>query len=111
MRRLRAWGPGLLLILPSLIALAVFVYGFLGWNLRVSVSSWRGLLPAHDFVGLANYAALFADVRFMHYDVPNIALFTLVFVAGSVPLGFFMALLLDRGVVGENVFRAVYLFP
>lgn len=29
MRRIRAWGPGLLLILPSLIALAVFVYGFL----------------------------------------------------------------------------------
>jgi glucose/mannose transport system permease protein len=111
MRRLRAWGPGLLLILPSLIALAVFVYGFLGWNLRVSVSSWRGLLPAHDFVGLANYTALFDDVRFMQYDVPNIALFTLVFVAGSLALGFFMALLLDRGVVGENVFRAVYLFP
>jgi glucose/mannose transport system permease protein len=111
MRRLRAWGPGLLLILPSLIALAVFVYGFLGWNLRVSLSSWRGLLPAHDFVGLANYAALFDDVRFMHYDVPNIALFTLVFVAGSLALGFFMALLLDRGVVGENAFRAVYLFP
>lgn len=111
MRRLRAWGPGLLLILPSLIALAVFVYGFLGWNLRVSVSSWRGLLPAHDFVGLANYRALFDDVRFMQYDVPNIALFTLVFVAGSLVLGFFMALLLDRGVVGENAFRAVYLFP
>lgn len=111
MRRLRAWGPGLLLILPSLIALAVFVYGFLGWNLRVSVSSWRGLLPAHDFVGLANYKALFDDVRFMQYDVPNIALFTLVFVAGSLALGFFMALLLDRGVVGESAFRAVYLFP
>ena len=41
MRRIRAWGPGLVLILPSLIALAIFVYGFLGWNLRVSVSSWR----------------------------------------------------------------------
>jgi glucose/mannose transport system permease protein len=111
MRRLRAWGPGLLLILPSLIALAVFVYGFLGWNIRVSLSSWRGLAPAHDFVGLANYTALFDDVRFMHYDVPNIALFTLVFVAGSLALGFFMALLLDRGVVGENAFRSVYLFP
>src|SRR5947208_509101 len=52
-RRIRAWGPGLLLILPSLIMLAVFVYGFLGWNIRVSLSSWRGLVPAHDFVRLA----------------------------------------------------------
>lgn len=111
MRRLRAWGPGLLLILPSLIALAVFVYGFLGWNIRVSLSSWRGLVPAHDFVGLANYKALFDDVRFMQYDVPNIALFTLVFVGGSLALGFVMAVLLERGVVGENAFRSVYLFP
>jgi glucose/mannose transport system permease protein len=111
MRRIRAWGPGLLLILPSLIALGVFVYGFLGWNIRVSLSSWRGLLPAHDFVGLANYAQLFDDQRFMHFDVPNIALFTLVFVAGSLVIGFLMAVLLDRGVVGENAFRSVYLFP
>ena len=111
MRRFRAWGPGLLLISPSLIALGVFVYGFLGWNIRVSLSSWRGLLPAHDFVGLANYTALFRDVRFTQFDVPNIAIFTLVFVAGSLVVGFVMALLLDRGVVGENVFRSVYLFP
>jgi glucose/mannose transport system permease protein len=111
MRRIRAWGPGLLLILPSLIALAVFVYGFLGWNIRVSLSSWRGLAPAHDFVGLANYTALASDTRFTHYDVPNIAIFTLVFVVGSLIAGFTMALLLDRGVPGENAFRSVYLFP
>lgn len=111
MRRIRAWGPGLLLILPSLIALAVFVYGFLGWNVRVSLSSWRGLLPAHDFVGLANYTALASDPRFTQFDVPNIAIFTLVFVVGSLAIGFVTALLLDRGVPGENAFRSVYLFP
>jgi glucose/mannose transport system permease protein len=111
MRRIRAWGPGLLLILPSLIALAVFVYGFLGWNIRVSLSSWRGLVPAHDFVGLDNYAALFGDLRFTRFDVPNIALFTLVFVAGSLVIGFVMAVLLDRGVLGEHVLRGIYLFP
>jgi hypothetical protein len=97
--------------LPSLLALALFVYGFLGWNIRVSLSSWRGLLPAHDFVGLTNYTALFSDPRFMQFDVPNIAIFTLVFVVGSLALGFFMALLLDRGVPGEHVFRSIYLFP
>ena len=111
MRRIRAWGPGLLMILPSLLLLAVFVYGFLGWNIRVSMSSWRGLMPAHDFVGLDNYRALASDQRFTHFDVPNIAIFTMVFVAGSLALGFFMALLLDRGVKGEHAFRSVYLFP
>jgi glucose/mannose transport system permease protein len=111
MRRLRAWGPGLVLILPSLIVLAIFVYGFLGWNLRVSLSSWRGLAPAHDFVGLTNYTALFDDVRFTRFDVPNIALFTVVFVTGSLVLGFALATLLDRGLPGEQVFRSIYLFP
>jgi glucose/mannose transport system permease protein len=111
MRRIRAWGPGLVLILPSLIVLAIFVYGFLGWNLRVSLSSWRGLVAAHDFVGLANYAALWDDVRFTRFDVPNIALFTAVFVAGSLVLGFALAALLDRGLPGEQAFRSIYLFP
>jgi glucose/mannose transport system permease protein len=111
MRRIRAWGPGLVLILPSLIALAIFVYGFLGWNLRVSLSSWRGLSPAHDFVGLANYTALWDDVRFTRFDVPNIALFTGVFVAGSLAVGFLLAALLDRGLPGEQAFRSIYLFP
>jgi len=111
LRRLRAWGPGLLLISPSLIALAVFVYGFLGWNIRVSLSSWRGLLPAHDFVGLANYTALASDPRFMQYDVPNIAIFTVVFVAGSLVVGFVLALLLDRAEFGQHALRSLYLFP
>lgn len=111
MRRIRAWGPGLLLISPSLIALAIFVYGFLGWNIRVSLSSWRGLTPAHDFVGLANYTALASDPRFMQFDVPNIAIFTLVFMVGSLATGFVMAVLLDRGLTGENAFRSIFLFP
>lgn len=111
MRRIRSWGPGLLLVAPSLILLAVFVYGFLGWNIRVSFTSWRGLRPTYDNVGFANYEALFQDQRFMQFDVPHIAIFTLVFVVGALVLGFTMALLLDRGVRGENFFRSVYLFP
>ena len=31
-RALRQWGPGLLLLSPSLILLAVFVYGLIGWT-------------------------------------------------------------------------------
>lgn len=111
MRRIRSWGPGLLLVAPSLCALAVFVYGFLAWNIRVSFTSWRGFSPKYDNVGFKNYLALFEDQRFMQFDVPHIAIFTLVFVAGSLAVGFFMALLLDRGVKGENFFRSVYLFP
>jgi glucose/mannose transport system permease protein len=110
MRRLRSWGPGLLLIAPSLIVLAVFVYGFLGWNIRVSFTSWRGLNPVYDNVGARNYRALGDDERFQ-LDVRNILIFTLVFVVGALVFGFFMALLLEKGVKGETFFRSVYLFP
>jgi glucose/mannose transport system permease protein len=110
MRRLRSWGPGLLLVTPSLLALGVFVYGFLGWNIRVSFTSWRGLTPTYDNVGLENYRNLADDERFA-IDVRNVLIFTAVFVVGSLVLGFVMALLLDRGARYESVFRSIFLFP
>jgi len=110
MRRIRSWGPGLLLVAPSLIALGVFVYGFLGWNIRVSFTNWRGLSPSYHSVGLDNYVNLFKDDRFRG-DIRNLIVFTVVFVAGSMILGFVMAMLLDKGVRGEGFFRGVYLFP
>src|SRR5215204_1388545 len=94
MRRIRKWGPGLLLVSPSLIALGIFVYGFIGWNVRVSFTSWRGLAPKYDNVGFANYRALAGDARF-NLDVKHILVFTFVFVGGSLLLGFLMALLLE----------------
>lgn len=108
--RVRSWGAGLLLVSPSLIAIAVFVYGFLGWNLRVSFTSWRGLNPIYDWVGLDNYRQLMGDERFQ-LDIRNLIVFTVVFMVGCLALGLFMALLLDKGVRGESVFRSVYLLP
>lgn len=110
MRRFRRWGPGLLLVAPSLVALGVFVYGFIGWNLRVSFTSWRGLRPTYDNVGFDNYRDLADDTRFA-LDVKHVLVFTGVFVGGSLLLGFLIALLLDRGVLGENVFRTIFLLP
>jgi glucose/mannose transport system permease protein len=104
------WLPGLVLVSPSLILIGIFVYGFLGWNVRVSFTNWRGLSPQYDFVGLKNYTKLLGDERF-RADVRNLVIFTLVFVTGALVLGFCMALLLDRGVRGEGFLRGVYLFP
>jgi glucose/mannose transport system permease protein len=108
--RIRRWGPSLLLVTPSLIALAVFVYGFLGWNLRVSLSDWRGLRATYEYAGFENYTRLATDTRFTD-DVANVVVFTLVFVAGTLVAGFLLALLLERGVRGEGLFRGVFLFP
>jgi len=109
-RRRPQWLAGLLLILPSLLAIGLFVYGFIGWNVRVSVTSWRGLTPTYDFVGVRNYLALWGDERW-RLDVRNIVIFTTVFVIGSLALGFGMATLLEKGVRGQGFYRSVYLFP
>ena len=110
MHRIRRWGPGLLLVSPSLILLGVFVYGFLGWNLRVSLADWRGLRPSYTYEGFDNYTRLPDDNRFTD-DVLNVLVFTLVFVVGTLVVGFLLALLLERGVRGEGFFRGVFLFP
>ncbi len=99
-----------LLVSPSILAVAIFVYGFIGWTARVSVSKWQGLLPDYTWVGLENYLGLFKDPRFM-IDIRNTVIFTLIFVTGALLLGFFLAVLLDQGLKGEGFFRSLFLFP
>ena len=101
---------GFLLILPSIIAVGIFVYGFIAWSMRVSFSKWKGLTPDYTFVGLRNYLDLFADPRF-HVDIRNTVVFTVVFVLGALAIGLFLAILLDQRLPGEAFFRSLFLFP
>ncbi len=110
-RGMRNWLPGFLLVLPSLLAIGVFVYYFIGWNAGVSLTNWHGSLkPSSEFVGLRNYKNLLSDETF-HNDSLHLLIFTVVFMVGALALGIFMALLLDQGVRGEGVLRAIFLFP
>ena len=100
----------ILLISPSIIAVLIFVYGFIAWSVRVSLSKWKGLSPDYTWNGLQNYIELFSDPRFA-VDIRNTLLFTVVFVAGSLILGFLLAVMLDQGLRGEGFFRSLFLFP
>jgi glucose/mannose transport system permease protein len=101
---------GFLLVLPSILAVGIFVYGFIAWSVRVSLSQWKGLTPDYTFVGLKNYINLFSDPRFM-IDIRNTVVFTLVFVLGSLAIGLGLAVLLDQRLKGESFFRSLFLFP
>jgi len=98
------------LIAPSCLLLVLFVYGFIAWSGWISMTDWRGLVPSHGFVGLQQYEQLFRLPRFQT-DLFNTAVFTLVFLAGNLFLGLFLAVLLDRGLRGEPFFRSLFLFP
>ena len=94
--------PSLALIL--LINLYPFASGFV-YSLRDG-----SLLKAGDFVGLANYAALWRmpDVR---YALQFSALFAVCNVIGSYVVGLGLALLLNKDVPGRGFFRVALLLP
>lgn len=99
-----------LLASPSILAVLIFIYAFIGWTVRVSLSKWKGLNPDYSWNGLTNYINLFSDPRFA-VDIRNTVIFTVVFVGGTIILGFFLAVLLDQGLRGEGFFRSLFLFP
>lgn len=110
MRSARRWLPGLLLVSPSILLIAVFVYGLIGWNVKVSLSDWRQAQQTSGYVGLAVYRELLDDERWSS-ALNHVLLFTAVFIVGTLLVGGVMALLLDKGVKGEGFFRSIYLFP
>ncbi len=100
----------IVLVSPSIIALAIFVYLFIGWSVRVSLSEWKGLLPDYTWAGFRNYVELFSDPRF-HIDIRNTVIFTVIFVGGGLAIGLFLAILLDQNLPGEGFFRNLFIFP
>ncbi|AOZ73008.1 sugar ABC transporter permease [Boudabousia tangfeifanii] len=113
--KISSWGPGLLLISPSIILVGVFVYGMIGANIITSMKDTHtaaqvsGRKPS-DFVGFSNFGKLFADPDFQH-SLINLLLFTVVFLVGTLLIGFLWAWLLDRPIKGEGIFRSIFMFP
>ncbi|OLT50900.1 carbohydrate ABC transporter permease [Cellulosimicrobium sp. CUA-896] len=115
LKSLRRAGPPLLLLAPSLILVAVFVYGLIGANFRTSITDNHTAAQATGqepsaVVWFQNYFALLGDEAFQH-SLKNLVLYTVVFLAGTMLMGFVWAWLLDKPMRGEGIFRSIYLFP
>jgi glucose/mannose transport system permease protein len=109
-RNARRWGPGLLLVSPSIVLIAIFVYGLIGWNAKVSLSDWREAQKTSGWAGLQAYRDLNEDPAWSE-NLNHILLFTVTFIVGTLIVGLVLAFLLEKGVRGEGFFRSVYLFP
>ena len=104
------WG-GFFFVLPSIIAMAVFVYGMIGFTLRESLQNRTNSYTEDvKFVGLINYIELWQDPEFTH-ALSNLLKFTAVFMIGCLLSGLIMSLLLEKGIKGEGIFRSTYLYP
>ncbi len=107
---------GFFLVLPSILLLGIFVYGFIGWTATVSLSKWDGIVPDYTWAGLDNFAQLFTQeggisARRFSTDMWNTLFFTIFFLLLCVVIGLLLAILLDQKVKGEGIFRTIYLFP
>ncbi|MEV4455598.1 sugar ABC transporter permease [Microbispora sp. NPDC049633] len=109
---MRRWLPGLLLVSPSIILIAVFVYGLLGWNLKLAMTDKHDEIAEipGNFVGLENFTGIWSEDRW-GLSVRHSIIFTVVFVGGALVLGWLLAFLMEKGIRAESGFRAVYLFP
>lgn len=100
----------LAMIAPSALAIAVFVYGFIGWTAYISMTDWRGLTMSTSFVGFDNYLTIFNTGRFQT-NIRNLIVFTTFFLASCLVIGLLLAVLVDSRIRAEGFFRSVYIFP
>ena len=104
-----------LMLLPSIILIALFVYGFIFQTAYSSFTDWEGVALGvkKNFIGLENYKNLFTkllDIRFRQ-SLVNTLFFTMFFIAGCLSLGLLFAILLDQNIRYEGVFRLIFLYP
>jgi len=103
------WTP-ILFITPSIVAVGIFVYGFISWTGFISFTKWNNVLPDYTLVGFKNYQKLFANMRFQ-IDLHNTLVFTVIFVASCLLIGLLLAMLIDQRIKGEGIFRNLFLLP
>lgn len=100
----------ILTVVPSIAGVAIFVYGFIGWTVVVSLSNWNGILPDYSFAGIRNFVEVFKNARFI-IDIFNNAFFSILFIGICVGAGLVLAIIVDQSVKGRDFFRNAFLFP
>ena len=96
-------------LLPMALTVLVAYLGSVLWSLRVSLSSSR-TFPTDDFVGLSQYARLFASERWLE-SLQHLASYGVPVIAASLVLGYLLAAFIDARVRAEGVLRTIYLYP
>lgn len=101
---------GYLFILPTLLYFAVFVAFPLVFSFYLSFHSWNPLSDERTFIGSQNYVELLKSGSFIQAVVN-----TIVFTGGVLVLtgvgSLLLAILLNQGLRGTGLFRAVFYSP
>lgn len=111
-RGMPTWVPGFLLVLPSIILMAIFIYYLIIRNVLTSLTNRNSnsrLLKVR-YIGFDNYERLLNDSNYTHAWW-NLLVLTVAFLIGTMLFGIIWAVLLEKAPKGEGLFRGIYLFP
>jgi len=100
----------IVLLAPALTVFAVFVLWPLLDSFQYSFTDWNGFSSDYRFVGLGNYAKVLSDPQFSN-AIRNTAIWMVAALIVPVVGGLGLALLLDTGVRGANLFKSVFYLP
>jgi glucose/mannose transport system permease protein len=100
----------ILVLLPSIIAVAIFIYTFIAWTFYISTVNWNTSLVDYTSVGLQNWQRMLTSFRFQ-IDLRNLVLYAAGFMTQCILIGFLLASILDQHIKGEAVFRTIFIFP
>lgn len=96
-------------VLPALLLYLVIELFPVLYNIYMSLQKWNGFGDP-VFVGLDNYFNIFTNEIFIDALWHN-AIFLFVALIIMLPFSFFVALILDSGIPGANLFRGLYFLP
>jgi len=99
-----------LFLLPAGLIYFVFFLLPTVWALYISLFDWSGFTSNMKFIGLNNYEQLLADQVFL-ISLKNTIL--ILFLGGAIifPLAFVLSIMINSGVRGKRLFRAMIFLP
>lgn len=102
---------GYLFILPTYIGFTIFILYPLVESMRISFQEFS-LLRGSTYIGLDNYAQMFADPR-LRIAYINTIIFTLFAVFFNAGIGLILAVMLNRRlpILMRNLYRSIFFFP
>ena len=98
-----------LFLMPALVMFLVIEVFAIPYNLYLGFNEWNGFRPP-QWVGLENYETLFGDPLFWNAFTNNL-IFVLASVTVMLGLSLFLAIMLDSGMPGAGLFRALVFLP
>jgi multiple sugar transport system permease protein len=101
---------GVLFLLPTVVAVAVFVVFPVVFSFYLSFYSWDMFSPTWDWAGLSNYAQVLASDEFW-LTMRNSLYYAFGLVALEVVVALALALLLNRPLRGLGLYRTAYFAP